>query len=113
MANLIPLFVGALAVTAFLNGFFMSVMGLVQPPSDLPVYIEWAHYFSFQTWPFRAMAEYDIGQRTFLATDGTEVDGHEFLEGRELDVNIREAVAIMAGMAVFYRIVLYVILLRS
>ena len=43
VANLVPIFVGALAVTVFLNGFFVSVMGLIQPPSDLPIYIRWAH----------------------------------------------------------------------
>ena len=108
VATLVPSFVGALGATAFLNGFFMSVMGLLQPPPDLPSYIRWAHNVSFQTWPFRAMAQLDIGCCTF--EEGSS--GLEFLEARDLQVDVRLAVAIMAGMALFYRVVLFFLLVR-
>lgn len=50
-----PIFVVALALVAFINGFFMVVQGYFVTLESLPDFWIWAHYWSYQTYAFEGM----------------------------------------------------------
>jgi ABC-type multidrug transport system permease subunit len=60
-----PIFVVALALTAFLNGFFMVVQGFFVSMSTLPNFWTWAHYWGYQTYGFEMMIENEFPGLTF------------------------------------------------
>lgn len=55
VAGLIPVFVAALAVTAFLNGVFMVVQGYFIPQDNIPGMWIWANVIDYQKYSFGGM----------------------------------------------------------
>ena len=48
ISAIFPIFVAALAICAFLNGFFMCVQGSFMSFDELPEMWHWGHYWSYQ-----------------------------------------------------------------
>ncbi|EAU87223.1 hypothetical protein CC1G_10502 [Coprinopsis cinerea okayama7 len=74
VASLIPIFVAALAITAFLNGFWMSVGGYFIKARSLPRFWFYSfHYMDFQKYAFELLTNSDLRGLTF--TCDTLVNG--------------------------------------
>lgn len=59
IAAMIPVFVGALAIAAFANGFWMAVQGYFM--RNLPrFWYVWAHWIDYQTFAFQLLARNDF-----------------------------------------------------
>jgi ABC-type multidrug transport system permease subunit len=56
----IPIFVAALAINAFANGFFMVVEGYFVRRDAIPKELKWAHYFDYQKYAFEAIIKNDL-----------------------------------------------------
>lgn len=66
MASIVPVFVVALALTAFANGLWMSVGGFLVNPTVLNVFWKyWARYIDFQAYVFEGMMVNEFSQRVF------------------------------------------------
>ena len=66
MASIFPIFVVALALTAFANGLWMSVGGFLVNPTVLNVFWKyWARYIDFQSYVFQGMMVNEFSQRVF------------------------------------------------
>lgn len=65
IASAFPVFVAALALTAFANGLFMVVQGYFIRKSNIPGYWIWAHYIDYQKYSFEGMAFNDFSGLTF------------------------------------------------
>jgi ABC-type multidrug transport system permease subunit len=66
MASIFPVFVVALALTAFANGLWMSVGGFLVNPTVLNVFWKyWARYIDFQSYVFQGMMVNEFSQRVF------------------------------------------------
>jgi ABC-type multidrug transport system ATPase subunit len=61
----IPIFVAALAINAFANGFFMVVEGYFVRRDAIPKELKWAHYFDYQKYSFEAIIKNDLVGLTF------------------------------------------------
>lgn len=61
----IPIFVAALAINAFANGFFMVVEGYFVRRDAIPKILKWAHYFDYQKYAFEAIIKNDLDGLTF------------------------------------------------
>lgn len=66
ISALTPVFVIALAATAFANGLWMSVGGFMVAPKDLNVFWRyWAHYSDYQSYVFQGMMVNEFEHRTY------------------------------------------------
>ncbi|KAK0650652.1 ABC transporter G family member 22 [Lasiodiplodia hormozganensis] len=66
ISALAPVFVIALAATAFANGLWMSVGGFMVAPKDLNVFWRyWAHYSDYQSYVFQGMMVNEFEHRTY------------------------------------------------
>lgn len=66
LSSLIPIFVVALAATAFANGLWMSVGGFLVTPQTLNVFWRYVfHYIDYQGYVFRGMMVNEFGDRTY------------------------------------------------
>ena len=66
MASIFPVFVVALALTAFANGLWMSVGGFLVNPTVLNVFWRyWARYIDFQSYVFQGMMVNEFSQHVF------------------------------------------------
>lgn len=66
LSSLIPIFVVALAATAFANGLWMSVNGFMVQPQTLNVFWRYVfHYIDYQAYVFRGMMANEFGKRTY------------------------------------------------
>eukprot|EP00121_Abeoforma_whisleri_P015531 Awhi_evm1s14305 len=65
IALLLPVFVAALAIGAFINGFFMVVQGYFVAFDNLPKFWIWAHYWSYQKYAFELLVYNDFTGLTF------------------------------------------------
>ncbi|KAF7509405.1 hypothetical protein GJ744_008128 [Endocarpon pusillum] len=78
MASIFPVFVIALALTAFANGLWMSVGGFLVNPTVLNVFWKyWARYIDFQSYVFQGMMVNEFSQRVFecsAAPSGSQAD---------------------------------------
>ncbi len=71
MASIFPVFVVALALTAFMNGLWMSVGGFLVNPTVLNVFWKyWARYIDFQSYVFQGMMVNEFSQRIFDCSPG-------------------------------------------
>ncbi|KAK8190481.1 ATP-binding cassette transporter-like protein [Phyllosticta capitalensis] len=71
VASAAPVFVVALAVTAFANGLWMSVGGFMVPPKNLNDFWRyWAHYSDYQSWVFQGMMVGEFKDRTYSCGSG-------------------------------------------
>ena len=66
LSSLVPIFVIALAATAFANGLWMSVNGFMVAPETLNVFWRYVfHYIDYQAYVFRGMMVNEFGYRTY------------------------------------------------
>lgn len=66
LSSLLPIFVIALAATAFANGLWMSVNGFMVRPETLNVFWRYVfHYIDYQGYVFRGMMVNEFGRRTY------------------------------------------------
>lgn len=66
LSSLIPIFVVALAATAFANGLWMSVNGFMVQPGTLNVFWRYVfHYIDYQAYVFRGMMVNEFGKRSY------------------------------------------------
>lgn len=66
LSSLIPVFVVALAATAFANGLWMCVNGFMVQPETLNVFWRYVfHYIDYQAYVFRGMMVNEFGRRNY------------------------------------------------
>lgn len=66
LSSLIPIFVVALAATAFANGLWMCVGGFMVQPEALNVFWRYVfHYIDYQAYVFRGMMVNEFGSRDY------------------------------------------------
>ncbi|CAG8527463.1 4839_t:CDS:2 [Ambispora gerdemannii] len=65
IAAIIPIFVAALTIAAFANGFFMVVEGYFVRRDAIPKGWKWAHYIDYQKWAFEGIIQNDFIGLTF------------------------------------------------
>jgi hypothetical protein len=66
LSSLIPIFVVALAATAFANGLWMCVGGFLVQPEALNVFWRYVfHYIDYQAYVFRGMMVNEFGDRNY------------------------------------------------
>jgi len=74
IAAIIPIFVAALALAAFVNGFWMCVQGYFVKATSLPrFWYYWAHWIDFQTFAFQLLVRNDVKGLVFTCPN---VDGN-------------------------------------
>jgi hypothetical protein len=74
VASLVPIFVVALAGTAFANGLWMCVGGSLRPVDGLNPFWRYVfHYIDYQSYVFQGMMHNEFGQRNF--TCGPVLEG--------------------------------------
>ncbi|EWC45232.1 hypothetical protein DRE_05959 [Drechslerella stenobrocha 248] len=66
MSSIFPIFVVALALTAFMNGLWMSVGGFLVSPRILNVFWKyWARYIDYQAYVFQGMMVNEFSRRNY------------------------------------------------
>lgn len=66
LASLVPIFVVALAATAFANGLWMSVGGFMVAPQTLNVFWRYVfHYIDYQAYVFQGMMVNEFAERVY------------------------------------------------
>lgn len=71
LSSLIPIFVVALAATAFANGLWMCVNGFMVQPHTLNVFWRYVfHYVDYQAYVFRGMMVNEFGNRDYSCGEG-------------------------------------------
>jgi len=127
ISAVLPVFVAALAITAFVNGFFMCVEGYFIRYAQLPKFWIWGHYWGYQTYAFAALVHSDFTGLTFncerladntcyclyQSTTGNPCtfSGEDVLSVRNYQ-NVNEGlwIGILIIQIVVYRIILYLVL---
>ncbi|KLO14790.1 P-loop containing nucleoside triphosphate hydrolase protein, partial [Schizopora paradoxa] len=130
VASVIPIFVAALAVASFLNGFWMCVGGYFIKAVNLPrFWYYWAHFIDFQTYAFDLLVYNDFRGLIFAcetATDGScncsypsslisqgrcELAGDDVLNALGIGgINFPLYVVILLLITLVYRGLLYLVL---
>ncbi|KAF2136251.1 uncharacterized protein K452DRAFT_322531 [Aplosporella prunicola CBS 121167] len=83
ISSVAPIFVIALAATAFANGLWMSVGGFMVAPANLNVFWRyWAHYIDYQAYVFQGMMVNEFKDRTFGCGSGCRCMYASELEGQ-------------------------------
>ncbi|KAG9039437.1 hypothetical protein FRB95_010726 [Tulasnella sp. JGI-2019a] len=132
VAAVIPIFVAALAIASFLNGFWMSVGGYFIKAVSLPrFWYYWAHFIDYQTYAFALLVYNDLGGLSFTcdgnASDGTcvcsypsslikqgkcELLGDDVLNALDIGgISFGLYISILLIIAIIYRVMLYVVLI--
>lgn len=71
VSSLFPIFVVSLALTAFLNGLWMSVGGFLVSPRVLNVFWRyWARYIDYQAYVFQGMMVNEFSRRNYQCGEG-------------------------------------------
>ena len=128
ISSIIPIFVAALAIVSFLNGFFMIVTGYFIRVENLPKFWLWGHYIAYHKYGFEAMVHNDIDDLNFDCNETKgcmcyferanesicKMTGDDVLTefGYE-DVNLWLWIGIIAIMFVIYKIGFFIMLKRS
>uniref|UniRef100_A0A0W0F6N2 ABC transporter domain-containing protein n=1 Tax=Moniliophthora roreri TaxID=221103 RepID=A0A0W0F6N2_MONRR len=125
IAALIPIFVAALAISAFMNGFWMSVGGYFIKARSLPKFWFYSfHYMDYQRYAFELLSNSDLRGLIFRCTDACQcaypsslpadacaVSGDDVLHYLDIrNVGYGKWVAVVLGINLIYRIMLYVAL---
>ncbi|KAH7105152.1 P-loop containing nucleoside triphosphate hydrolase protein [Auriculariales sp. MPI-PUGE-AT-0066] len=129
VAALLPIFVAALAIASFLNGFWMCVQGYFIRAVNLPTFWRvWAHWIDYQTFAFNSLVNNDFRGLVFKCTTvGSEchcaypsslvasgqcaVSGEDVLGALDIGgISIPLYVSILLLIALVFRVALYVIL---
>ncbi|KAJ3116113.1 hypothetical protein HDU96_010407 [Phlyctochytrium bullatum] len=132
ISALLPIFIAALAIGAFMNGFWMCVQGYFIRAISLPRFWYYSfHWMDYQTYAFELLANSDLRGVDFtcgvgpsgkcqcaypssLGPDSCTVSGDDVL--KYLDINwigYGNWTAILISIAIIYRILFYVVLARS
>ncbi|KAF9269354.1 P-loop containing nucleoside triphosphate hydrolase protein [Marasmius fiardii PR-910] len=120
----IPIFVAALAIASFLNGFWMSVGGYFIKARSLPRFWYYSfHFMDYQRYAFDLLSNSDLRGMTFKCSNGCEcaypsstaslctVSGDDVLRYLEIrDITYGKWIGIMVGINLVYRILLYIAL---
>ncbi|KAH7118753.1 ATP-binding cassette transporter-like protein [Dendryphion nanum] len=106
IASLVPIFVVALAATAFANGVWMCVGGFMVEPGKLNVFWRYVfHYVDYQAWVFRGMMVNQFQGTRYSCGEGCWVEGVEVLEGYGYGTGgVGKGVGILMGIVVGYRV---------
>ncbi|KAF2870169.1 ATP-binding cassette transporter-like protein [Massariosphaeria phaeospora] len=124
LSSLVPIFVVALAATAFANGLWMSVNGFMVPPGSLNVFWRYVfHYIDYQGYVFRGMMVNEFGKRTYSCGDGCNcmyvselqdqcrIDGKAVLASYGYDTqNVGKYVGYMLVIILGYRLLGWLVL---
>ncbi|ERS98521.1 hypothetical protein HMPREF1624_05305 [Sporothrix schenckii ATCC 58251] len=135
VASIFPVFVVALAVTAFSNGLWMAVGGFLVPMPLLNVFWKYAfHYIDYQAYVFQGMMVNEFGARDFLCdaaapvgANGTAasyqcmyagarnaegiIEGTDVLRAFNIGTNhVGEWIGISIAITVGYRLLAYLVL---
>ncbi|ORY00162.1 ATP-binding cassette transporter-like protein [Clohesyomyces aquaticus] len=124
LSSLIPIFVVALAATAFANGLWMSVNGFMVQPETLNVFWRYVfHYIDYQAYVFRGMMVNEFGKRTYECGTGChcmyksvlesecKIDGKAVLESYGYDTgNVGKYVGYMLVITLGYRLLGWLVL---
>ncbi|KAF3909768.1 hypothetical protein AA313_de0210331 [Arthrobotrys entomopaga] len=88
MSSIFPIFVVALALTAFMNGLWMSVGGFLVSPRILNVFWKyWARYIDYQAYVFQGMMVNEFSRRNYECGEGchclypTKLESQCMIEG--------------------------------
>jgi ABC-type multidrug transport system ATPase subunit/ABC-type multidrug transport system permease subunit len=127
ISSIFPVFVVSLAITAFMNGLWMSVMGFLVPLDILNPFWKYAfHYIDYQAYVFQGMMVSEFEDRTY-SCDGSEgayqcmYPGDLNAEGKIRGTDVLRAfsintgregqwVGIMIAIIVVYRLLAYLVL---
>ena len=71
IAAVVPVFVIALALAAFGNGFFMLPAGFLVRFEQLPSFWVWAHYVGYHKYAYEAMCKNEFPGLVFLCSNAT------------------------------------------
>ncbi|KAJ7477969.1 P-loop containing nucleoside triphosphate hydrolase protein [Mycena galericulata] len=125
IASLMPIFVAALAIGAFANGFWMSVGGYFIKARSLPRFWFYSfHYMDYQRYSFELLVNSDFRGLTFKCITNLNgscvcaypsstpetctVSGADVLEYLEIgDISYGKWAAVVVGIILIYRIGLY------
>ncbi|KAF7373135.1 ABC transporter domain-containing protein [Mycena sanguinolenta] len=121
VAALMPIFVAALAIGAFVNGFWMSVGGYFIKARSLPRFWFYSfHYMDYQRYAFELLTNSDLRGLTFSCNDdcvcaypsstpeACTVSGADVLSYLDIgDIGYGKWAAILVGIFVIYRAGLY------
>ncbi|KAJ7222173.1 P-loop containing nucleoside triphosphate hydrolase protein [Mycena pura] len=125
IASLIPIFVAALAIGAFVNGFWMSVGGYFIKARSLPRFWFFSfHYMDYQRYAFELLANSDLRGLSFRCVTSLNgacvcaypsstpelctVSGGDVLRYLEIgDISYGKWAAILIGITLIFRIGLY------
>ncbi|BFZ63091.1 hypothetical protein YB2330_004209 [Saitoella coloradoensis] len=123
ISSIIPIFVGALTITAFANGLFMAVGGFLVPPNQLNVFWRYTfRYIDYQRYVFEGMMKNEFAKRRYscegqrciydspLAGEGY-IAGQTFLDQNGYgNVNEGKWVAVLLGIILGMKLLTWVIL---
>ncbi|KAK7022533.1 ABC transporter domain-containing protein [Favolaschia claudopus] len=127
VAALLPIFVAALAVGAFVNGFWMSVGGYFIKARSLPRFWYYSfHYMDYQRYAFELLTNSDLRGLNFKCTSPSvkgdtcvcaypsstpetcTVSGADVLDYLDIGgISYGKWVAIVVGITIIYRVALY------
>jgi len=130
VASALPIFVAALAIASFLNGFWMCVGGYFIRAVNLPrFWYYWAHFIDFQTYAFDLLVYNDLKGLTFtcqtladgscfcdypsslIASGQCALAGEDVLKWLDISgISVSLYAFILFLIALIYRIALYVFL---
>lgn len=131
VAAMIPIFVAALAVAAFLNGFWMCVQGYFIRAVNLPrFWYYWAHFIDYETYAFDILVKNDFQGIVFACTGSiTEgsckcsypsslidqgicaIKGEDVLQSLDLNgIDVTTYAFILLAIIVIYRLLFYAVL---
>lgn len=130
VAAALPIFVAALSVASFLNGFWMSVGGYFIRAVDLPrFWYYWAHWIDYQTYAFELLVWNDLHglvlacaptadggcfceyPSSLVAQGECALAGDDVLQSLDIrGIDFKLYACILLIIALVYRIMLYVVL---
>lgn len=129
IASLVPIFVVALAATAFANGLWMCTGGFLVPPGQLNQFWYYVfHFIDYQSYVFQGMMVNEFSERTYECprlSDGScggcmyasslsnqcQIDGKAVLQSYGYGTSeTGKWVGILAGIVVGYRLLGWLVL---
>ncbi|KAI8836859.1 P-loop containing nucleoside triphosphate hydrolase protein [Chytridium lagenaria] len=134
ISALIPIFIAALAIGAFMNGFWMCVQGYFIKAISLPRFWYYSfHFMDYQRYAFELLANNDLRGLNFdcapnpalngtcqcaypssLGPDACTVSGDDVLQYLDIKwISLGHWSAILIAIGVIYRILFYIVLARS
>lgn len=124
VAAILPIFVAALAVAAFINGFWMTTQGYFIRTVNLPrFWYYWAHFINYETYAFALLVRTDFKNLQFKcvipgrcvfpssAINPNVVNGDDVIKSLALDeAPFYIQSIILLAIVLIYRILFYIVL---